>query len=61
MKGVQVFILLALFIFIAVSLVINAVNAIENNSIQSAFFAGIFFWIIIDSAFKTLVIDRIGT
>ena len=52
--------MLASFILIVVALVINSINAIENNSIQSAFFAGIFFWVIIDSAFKTLVIDKIG-
>ena len=60
MRGLRVFILLASFILIVVALVINSINAIENNSIQSAFFAGIFFWVIIDSAFKTLVIDKIG-
>lgn len=59
MKGLRVFILLALFVLIVVALVVNAINAIENNSIQSALFAGLFFWIIIDSAFKTLVTDRI--
>ena len=61
MKELRVFILLLLFVLIVVALVVNAINAIENSSIQSAFFAGMFFWIIIDSAFKTLVIDRIGT
>ena len=60
MRGLRVFILLASFLLIVVALVINSINAIENNSIQSAFFAGIFFWVIIDSAFKTLVIDKIG-
>jgi len=58
-RGLRVFILLASFITIVVALVVNAINAIENNSIQSAFFAGLFFWIIIDSAFKTLVIDKL--
>lgn len=59
MKKLRVFILLPLFVLIVVALIVNAINAIENSSIQSAFFAGMFFWIIIDSAFKTLVIDRV--
>ncbi len=59
MNGLRVFIVLAIFIFTVLALVANAINAIKNDSIQSAFFAGVFFWIIIDYAFKAMVIDKL--
>lgn len=55
----RVFIILLAFFLVVACLVANTINAIENDSVQSAFFAGIFFWIIIDYAFKAMVIDKI--
>ena len=60
MRGLRIFLAFALYVLIVVALAANTINAIENDSVQSAFFAGIFFWIIIDYAFKAMVIDKIN-
>ena len=59
MGKLRVFIVLLAFFLVVMGLVANSVNAIENNSVQSAFFAGILFWVIIDYAFKAMVLDKI--
>jgi len=52
-------ILWALFILIVSSFLMNGYEAVHDDNIHNAFFAGIFFWIIIDYAFKAMVIDKI--
>lgn len=60
MSGLRIFMAFVIYVLVVVSLVVNSVNAIENNSVQSAFFSGIFFWVIIDYAFKAMVLDKIN-
>lgn len=59
MYKLRVFIILLAFFLVVFGLAATTINAIENDSIQSAFFAGIFFLIIIDYAFKAMVLDKI--
>ena len=59
MSGLRIFMDFMIYVLVVLGLAVNAINAIENKSIQSAFFAGIFFWVIIDYAFKAMVLDRI--
>jgi len=44
---------------IVLSLLINTYREVYDNNIQNAFLASIFFWLIIDYAFKAMVIDKI--
>lgn len=60
MSGLRIFMAFSIYLLVVVGLVVNSVNAIENNSVQSAFFAGIFFWVTIDYAFKAMVLDKIN-
>ena len=60
MSGLRVFMAFSIYVLVVVALAANTINAIENNSVQSAFFAGVFFWVIIDYAFKAMVLDEIN-